>query len=436
MMGDFTLAFSAAGGTVNRYIQIVAPPQGERGVFVGKDITGAELAAEPLVRVPASLVITAAVAGCSDIVTQCCAEVSDSPASDTVLLALFLLTEKARGAESQWQWYLDALPRAGVNALHFDERDMNALTGTPLGRAVEAKLRQLRRQYSCFMATLERWKQSTGVDGLVSFEVYKWAHAIVLSRAISLHSFAETSDSSRPPPHGDCDRALLPYLDMFNHSSHPNAFWTVSSDGSVCVCASSCSSSPRTYAAGQELTELCFSYGHKPNTEWLYEYGFLPPDNSHDAWPYFVEPLGSPELVEIKLMWLQELGLPPRIMLPDPATLHDGQSCIDSAALLLLCLAALDDTSDQFSQTVGQIELSSPYFSIGGSVVDDDEKLVSVPALAQWALGHCTASLRIQLVAMRTAARSSPAASQQVQAYLNIEACMIECIESAILKLI
>ncbi|KAJ2340919.1 hypothetical protein GGF43_006294, partial [Coemansia sp. RSA 2618] len=312
-MEAFADAFTAAGGTVSRHVRIFAPAQGERGVFVSESLTDAELATDALVIIPASLVITAAVAGRSNIVARCCAQLNTDTASDAVQMALFLFTEQAQGAASPWKWYLDALPRTGINALSFGERDMHALDHTPLGLAVKAKLKQLQRQYDCFASTLERWKQDVGANGSVSFEMYKWAHAIVLSRTISLRSFAESGGSSNSPsPHGDCDEALLPFLDMFNHSSQPSAFWTISSDGSVRVCADMRPSGPHMCEAGQNLAELHFSYGDKPNTEWLYDYGFMPPDNSHDAWPYFVEPQGSPELVEIKQMWLQELGLSPR----------------------------------------------------------------------------------------------------------------------------
>ncbi|KAJ1836495.1 hypothetical protein LPJ63_000283 [Coemansia sp. RSA 2711] len=219
---------------------------------------------------------------------------------------------------------------------------------------------------------------------------------------------------------------------MFNHSSEPNTVWTIDHDGSVCIGTTSYQSGYSIDVAGQRLVELCFSYGEKPNTEWLYEYGFVPPNNRHDVWPYFVERQGSPQLLEIKQMWLQELQLVPRIMLPDPISLSDGQSCVTPAALLVLCLAALDDCSDQFAQAVGKLELDPPYFSVDGLLIDNDEKLLQVPGLADRALSQCASRLCAQSAAMRAARSPLTATSQAVLDYLDAESHLTDRIATAI----
>ncbi|KAJ1741632.1 cytosolic leucyl tRNA synthetase [Coemansia sp. RSA 989] len=388
--------FTRAGGTVCSNVQVHTPLHGERGVFISKPAWTESSSA--LAHIPASLVITADTAARSDIVDRCCKLLGEHVANDAVYLALFLLTEKAVGDASQWKWYLDALPHSPINALDFEESDMAALSGTPLGLAAEAKLKQLQRHYVGIAPALERWKEAHKLDSTVSFDMYKWAHAIVLSRSISLQSCENASS------YGTCDRALLPFLDMFNHSAHPTAFWTVNDDKSITICAASTSDDPPTCSDDPQLVELCFYYGDKPNTEWVYEYGFLPNENAHDAWPLFVELQGSTDFKELKQLWLQELELLPRIMLPDPATAGAKQG-LPFDSLLVLCLAVVDDTCEEFGCKVGRVELDPPYFSVNGRLIDDPEALIRVPGLASRALRGCASLLEKQSLAMHDASQ-------------------------------
>ncbi|KAJ1944323.1 hypothetical protein GGF37_002248, partial [Kickxella alabastrina] len=180
---------------------------------------------------------------------------------------------------------------------------------------------------------------------------------------------------------------------MFNHSNRPSAFWSANQDGSVSVYAPGTPTGPGVVINGEHLTELHFTYGEKPNTEWLYEYGFIPENNEHDAWPYLIEPSGSAQLMTIKQMWMSELGLLPRVMFADPASTDgspDGQgsSCyISREAIVALCLAAISDTSDACASAVGTVTLDFPYFIIDGELlIDDDDTLLLVPGLRRFAL--------------------------------------------------
>ncbi|PIA17374.1 SET domain-containing protein [Coemansia reversa NRRL 1564] len=436
---SFTQVFEAAGGFVGPHVCLCVPAGCERGVFIHKLRVStvapvSEPDAMPLVYIPASLVLTAAEAAKSEVVCRCCDKLPDTDASESVVLALFLLTERARGADSPWEWYINALPCVGTNALYFENADIAALQGTPLGSAAEAKLRQLKRQYGCFAETLDCWQCSQNLELTLSFEDYKWASFIVLSRSISLHSCDESvvDCDSNGYPHGRCDRALIPFLDMFNHCARPNAYWTVNSNGSVSIHAAAASTERSDINSDQPSSiELCLSYGAKPATEWAYEYGFLPLDNRHDAWPHFVQLAGSPSLVAIKRMWIQELGLSPRVMLVDPAAtmpIHSSdRGYLSRSALLMLCLAALDDLSDKCTHAVGKILPAMPYFSVGGAIVDDDEKLLQLPGLATFARHKCSSQLSAQAFNMRASSyHTSPKPNPLVLAYLETQSSLVD----------
>ncbi|KAJ2848561.1 hypothetical protein GGI22_005708 [Coemansia erecta] len=429
-------SFRAAGGIADSCLQVTPLSGSERGICAGRsDICRAAASSSPLVHVPAQLIITAAVSRQSEVVRACLSCIDE--ASEALQLALFVLTERADGAASTWHWYLESLPTSGTGALFFDDAALEALTGTPLRVAADAKQRQLRAQFEAFSGVLDGWKAAKGTPGPVDYEAYKWATFIVLSRSISLHSCHEfAEDKNWLVAHSGCDRALVPLLDMLNHSSDPLAHWTVGADGAVSVFANAPPDSENPAMKEPPAVELCFSYGEKPNTEWLYEYGFVPEKNEHDSWPYFSPLSGSPPFVAVKRMWMVELGLTPRVMLSDPDS-SNGSYGIPRPDMLSLCLAALDDTSDAFLRQIGTISLDHPCFMINGQLVDDDDKLLQVPGLCAYALALCSRRLKLQAEAMHASlesylATSVPQHHAAVSKYLASELALVWRIASKI----
>ncbi|KAJ2857564.1 hypothetical protein J3B02_000905 [Coemansia erecta] len=423
----------------------MAPKDRERGVFVPLDaIDSIELSDKQIVlNIPKSQMITVKVALESEIVRNCALELERCKVSvsESTLMAFFIFTESALGSRSLWKTYLDSLPQLGSGALFFGAKELDLLKATPLAKASEAKQRQLSKQYDCFANALHAWHSKQITDSMLSFERYKWAHFIVLSRAISLASFAATAYSESCAVHEGCDRVLLPVLDMFNHSSsNPSARWLVEHDGSVSVqiCSRQAKRAPKINIDGVNYIELCFSYGEKPNTEWLYEYGFVPMDNAHGAWPYLIEPAGSSELVSVKLLWMQELGIAPRIMLQDPG-LHGHLSSVSRETMLALCLEALDDTLDSCNADItGPVAIPKfPYFSINGKLlVDDDDKLLAVPRLTKHALDRCISRLEDARSTMLANIEASAAVNASVHNYLASESKLLSRIIAKLKNLI
>ncbi|KAJ2785261.1 cytosolic leucyl tRNA synthetase [Coemansia interrupta] len=209
---------------------------------------------------------------------------------------------------------------------------------------------------------------------------------------------------------------------MFNHYSSPSARWCVSPDGSIqaLLCNNAANADLDVELDGHRYTEMCFSYGDKSNTEWVYEHGFIPQNNTHDSWPYFVDITGSPELVSIKHMWMEELGLSPRIMLRRPdfediaASSTNNTAYISREIMVALCLEALDDCSDQCKTAVGAVTPSFPYIQVRDhDLIDDDDKLLAVRGLPGLALDVCISKLKTSDSAMAANAellrRSDPA---------------------------
>ncbi|KAJ1828196.1 hypothetical protein LPJ56_001254 [Coemansia sp. RSA 2599] len=369
--------------------------------------------------------ITVKVALASEIVRSCASELERCGVSvnEATLIALFIFTERALGPRSKYGTYLNSLPQVGSGALFFGANELDLLEATPLAKAAEAKQRQLSKQFDCFLDVLHDWFARQNIAGTIAFNDYKWAHFIVLSRAISLASFAADGNDESFTFGEDYDRALLPVLDMFNHSGGSSSVrWVVENNHSVTVsiCAEAAKRAPKVDIDGVAHVELCLSYGEKPNTEWLYEYGFIPRNNAHRAWPYLIGLAGSSELVSVKLLWMQELGLLPRIMMQDLAE-HGQAHDISRETILALCLEALDDTLDPCSADVAcRVVPAFPYFSINGDLlVDDEDKLLAVPGLVAHALSQCISRLEGARRTMLSNARASAEASAEVSASVH-----------------
>ncbi|KAJ1951060.1 hypothetical protein EC988_004163, partial [Linderina pennispora] len=323
----------------------------------------------------------------------------------------------------------------GSNGLYLTEDDLDALADTPVAAAVSAKLRHLQALHGLVERELSAWKRDSGISGSVDFGAFKWASFIVLSRAISMQSFLESPDGSAIPGdgyvHEGCNHALVPFLDMFNHSEQPTAYWALQPDGSVAVLKNDQPIDPSHHVEvdGEQYVELHFCYGHNPSTEWVYAHGFVPKGNKHDAWPYFPRLHGSDGLVRVKMMWVAELGLTPRVSFPDPSS----STGLARPSKLTMCLACLDDDpSSKCAEVVGNVTFDAPYFAVNDTLVDDDDLLLQLPGLLTLAVDHACCSLAETADSLRSHMSRAPPPSPVVRDYLETSARLLGAILSSL----
>jgi hypothetical protein len=216
------------------------------------------------------------------------------------------------------------------------------LASTPLLTAVERKRKRLSKEAEQWQvwSQLARKQLTLKDDYMIKLaaditedEVY-WADAIYWSRVLEL-----------PSSSGGSYHALVPLIDMCNHSIQPNARWQVTEQGNVQLITNATSA-----------TELCISYGDKPNAELLFSHGFALADNPiPEPYPMLV-PLsaGSGEdttsfdwLAVAKQKLLQSWSISPMIQLqPPPLNVADDidwSVLVDKHALYALYLCVLND---------------------------------------------------------------------------------------------
>ena len=240
---------------------------------------------DPVLRVPQSLLLTAAAALQDPVVGTPLATLRAEPEiasllDDRVLTMLFLLHQRRLGHASDWWAYIASLPGDElVRALpmHWEEaQQYRLLRGTPLlPQALEARA-ALRTLFAQVVrgALCVQWPEAFPTTAY-TWERLMWAHAIFWSRALSVplrgaSLFAQNTE------------ALVPLLDLCNHRAGSTCELKAertsdgTSDGSSAIVLHAGRSVP-------EGEEVFINYGAKGNAELLRCHGFAVRDNQADV---------------------------------------------------------------------------------------------------------------------------------------------------------
>lgn len=174
-------------------------------------------------------------------------------------LALQLLNQRVRGDQSPFGRYIAALPRA-IHGLpmFFDGNTVQSLEYPPVIEQVKKRCRWL------IEFTASNSSLSDAFDGVdIDANALGWAFGVVTSRAFR----------TRGPHH---PAAMLPLIDMANHSFKPNAtVIPLASKPSTLILRAS-----EPISAGSEIV---LSYGNLQNDFFLMDYGFVVPDNPFET---------------------------------------------------------------------------------------------------------------------------------------------------------
>jgi len=111
-----------------------------------------------------------------------------------------------------------------------------------------------------------------------------------------------------------CTFALIPLLDMCNHSFTPNARWEFNDDSYSLVAT-------KDIGTGEEI---CISYGDKSNEELMYLYGFCTPDNQNDTVMLLAYLEEDDPLVNEKVQLLRSLQLPARFCINNDGSVRNS----------------------------------------------------------------------------------------------------------------
>lgn len=190
-----------------------------------------------------------------------------------------VVAHRLQGQASPYAPYINNLPMAvpGLPMFYSGEA-LGALQYPPVTEQVKKRCRWLLTFSQQALAPVRGNEQADPFEAAeVDANGLGWALAVVTSRAF------RTRGPNQPA-------AMLPLIDMANHSFQPNAKIAPGPGGSMCMVAL------RELRAGEPVL-LC--YGALPNDYLLLDYGFLVPGNPHDT----VQLRFDRGLVEVKVRW-------------------------------------------------------------------------------------------------------------------------------------
>ncbi|RGP59379.1 set domain-containing 8 [Fusarium longipes] len=223
---------------------------------------------EPLLRIPHDLILSATTVEEYTKVDQNFRQLIDSVGhnsarGDILLYLLAHLVLSGRDASSPrgpastpWTEYLKFLPRDVPVPTMWSEVERTLLQGTSLEAALEAKLSSLNKEFEDLVETssaITFWNSMFWDKGTVTIQDWILVDAWYRSRCLEL------------PQEGN---AMVPGLDMANHSCHPTAYYDQDDRDDVVLLVRP----GNKVSAGDEIN---ISYGEKTPAEMLFSYGFI-----------------------------------------------------------------------------------------------------------------------------------------------------------------
>ncbi|EQK99192.1 SET domain protein [Ophiocordyceps sinensis CO18] len=209
---------------------------------------------------------------------------------DAMLFLLCHLVHSQRGQASSrsitptpWTEYVRFLPRSIPTPTMWSEPERLLLKGTSLEAALEAKLSTLADEFDNLGAqteTMPFWNTLLWEHGAASLDDWVLVDAWFRSRCLEL------------PQVGD---AMVPGLDMVNHSGSPSGFYEVDGNADVVLLA-------RPDCAAPCGGEVAISYGqNKSAAEMLFSYGFIDRDGTTHSLTLPLDPFPDDPLAKAKV---------------------------------------------------------------------------------------------------------------------------------------
>ncbi|KAG2634976.1 fructose-bisphosphate aldolase-lysine N-methyltransferase, chloroplastic-like isoform X2 [Panicum virgatum] len=254
-------------GAVEGKASPAAVPEG-LGLVAARDLPRGEVVAE----VPKKLWMDADAVAASDIGRACG---GDGGLRPWVAVALLLLREVARGADSPWAPYLAVLPRQTDSTIFWSEEELLEIQGTQLLSTTMGVKDYVQSEFESVEAEIINANKDL-FPGTITFDDFLWAFGILRSRVF-------------PELRGD-KLALIPFADLVNHSAHitsEGSSWEIKGKG---LFGREVMFSLRTPVDVKTGEQIYIQYDlDKSNAELALDYGFIESNPSRDSYTVTLE---------------------------------------------------------------------------------------------------------------------------------------------------
>ncbi|ESO05339.1 hypothetical protein HELRODRAFT_77693 [Helobdella robusta] len=242
-----------------------------RGLMASRDISPNSI----VISIPERFIIsTKSVAECAikDYIIKYKSGVRLSPLE---ALAFFVMYEKSLGLNSTWFPYLNMLPSA-YSLLHLWSDDELELLPTFISSSVSCQKQDVKCSYEKIKKVImlmcnQQVISESQIEIHFNFYLFQWALSTLMTRSVYMKQKISYNWLT-----ADADVcALVPFLDMFNHSpaakmaagfNEHNQHYEI-----------------KTFDSFKKFDQVFITYGSHDNTNLLINYGFLWPDNPNDC---------------------------------------------------------------------------------------------------------------------------------------------------------
>ncbi|CAL5074362.1 unnamed protein product [Urochloa decumbens] len=238
------------------------------GLVAARDLPRGEVVAE----VPKKLWMDADAVAASDIGRACGGGGGLRP---WVSVALLLLREVSRGADSPWAPYLAILPRQTDSTIFWSEEELLEIQGTQLLSTTVGVKEYVQSEFESVEAQIINVNKDL-FPGTITSDDFLWAFGVLRSRVF-------------PELRGD-KLALIPFADLVNHSpaiTSEGSSWEIKGKG---LFGREAMFSLRTPVDVKSGEQIYVQYDlDKSNAELALDYGFIESNPSRDSYTVTLE---------------------------------------------------------------------------------------------------------------------------------------------------
>jgi len=225
-----------------------------RGVHTMKDLKEEEV----FLIVPKSLIITAQKGKETALGAKVLKANLDLNWDYLVYINIFLLVQ-FHDPHSFWKPYMDVYPRdVSCFPMFYSKEERKLLRGSIMISHIDDEIEEIEQEYKKIVEAVPEFKQFT-------LEEYMKNKTLIISRIFYVTM------------HGVVDRIMVPLADMFNHHYERlgETHWRYDDKEDAFVV-----SAEKVIPKGDPI---CEHYGEKPNYRFLFYYGFLIENNTHNC---------------------------------------------------------------------------------------------------------------------------------------------------------
>ncbi len=185
------------------------------------------------------------------------------------IFGFYLMQHLFKKEESSWKPYLDTLPETVDHPLFYTNDEWETIQGSPiLNKDFKGGVHKYGEMFFCDCEALYYWK---GKEFYPDYDDYLKCYTLA-------RLFAGSRNFSYKK-NGRTIRALVPYVDLLNHSNDHNTRWFFNENTKTFQVVAT-----RDIPKGSEVLD---SYGKVTNHKMLLHYGFTLPSNT--TYPLFIK---------------------------------------------------------------------------------------------------------------------------------------------------